>query len=75
VSRPAAINIDEKLYTVAELCDKLQLERHTVSKLFAREAGVVLLGTVETVRRKRKYQQLRVPQSVLTRVLARRMVR
>lgn len=73
--RPAAFNIEEELFTVAEVCEKLKLERHTVTKMFAHEAGCIRLGNVDTVRGKRKYRMLRIPQSLLTRVLARRMVR
>jgi hypothetical protein len=51
--------IIEKLYTLAQICEHLQLERHTVVKLFSKDPNVFKFGT-----------RLRIPESSLHRVLA-----
>ncbi len=73
--RSAAINIQDKLFTVAEVAALLRLDRHVVTGMFVGESGVLVLGNAETVRGCRKYRQLRIPQSVLNRVVARNTVR
>jgi len=75
VSKPAVVNIQEKYLTVAQVCELLQLERHSVMKMFAGESGVIVLGVAETTRGCRKYRMLRIPQSVLNRVISRRTIR
>jgi hypothetical protein len=75
VPKPTAVNTQEKYLTVAEVAALLRLDRHVVTGMFAGESGVVVLGNAETVRGCRKYRQLRIPQSVLNRVVARNTVR
>ena len=65
----------QPLLTVSDIAKILRLDRHTVTALFAREPGTVVLGNRETVRGRRRYRHLRVPQAVLNRVLARYSVR
>jgi hypothetical protein len=74
MSRPAAVT-QENYYTVHEVSAALRVDRHTVAALFAGETGVLTLGTQVTTRGRRRYRQLRIPQSVLNRVIARRSVR
>ena len=73
--KPAAVITTEKFHTVYEIAALLRIDRHAVTDLFAAEPGVLVLGSPETVRGCRKYRQLRIPQSVLNRVLARVTVR
>lgn len=67
--------LNEPLFTVLEVSKQLKLDRHAVTDLFANEKGVLVLGEPETTRGSRRYRQLRIPQSVLNRVLARKTVR
>lgn len=50
----------EPHYTVAEIADQWKLSRDTVRKIFAKEAGVLVVGE--------GYQTLRIPESVKARV-------
>jgi len=62
-------------YTVPEISKLLRVDRHTVTRLFANESGVLILGNRETRCGQRKYRMLRIPSAVLNRVLARCTVR
>ena len=63
--------LEEKIYTIPEISDRLKLDRHIITGLFKDERGVIVYGNCETVKRRRKYRSFRVPESVLVRVLAR----
>ena len=65
----------EQFFTVPEIAKQLRLDRHTVTSLFERERGVVVVGNPETTRGPRRYRTLRVPASVLNRVISRMSVR
>jgi hypothetical protein len=65
----------EQFFTVPEIAKQLRLDRHTVTSLFERERGVVVVGNPETTRGHRRYRTLRVPASVLNRVISRMSVR
>ncbi len=65
----------EKIYTVGEIAEMLQISDTRVISIFADEAGTINLGTSTGTKQKRRFRQLRIPASVLTRVIARRTVR
>ncbi len=57
----------ERHYSVPEMADLRGISEKTVRRLFDGEDGVLRWGRGETAR-KRAYQNLRIPQSVLIRV-------
>jgi hypothetical protein len=61
----------EPHYSVPQVAAMWHVSEKTVRRLFYGEAGVLLWGSSETAR-KRGYQNLRIPQSVLIRVHHRR---
>lgn len=61
----------EPILTIPQIAERLQIDRHVVTRLFANERGVICIGTSETRSGKRKYRNLRVPLSVFNRVIAR----
>lgn len=61
--------MDEKLQTVAEVAEMLGVSTDTVRRMFADESGVIDFGRHEATRGKRRYRLLRIPQSVLDRVV------
>ena len=62
----------DPVFTVDEVALLLKLSRDTVIKIFGDEAGVIDMGSPFTTKRARRYRVLRIPQSVINRVLARR---
>lgn len=52
-----------------QIADLLQLSTDTVIRMFEKEPGVLVVGDAEGTRGKRRYRTLRVPESVLQRVL------
>ena len=61
----------EPHYSVPEVATMWHVTEKTVRRLFEGEPGVLNWGRQETVRR-RRYQNLRIPESVLIRVHRRR---
>jgi hypothetical protein len=61
--------LDEDVFTVAEVAEKLQVKRDTVRRLFVNEPGVIVISFPR--RGRRAYRTLRIPQTVLRRVLTR----
>jgi len=61
----------EKHYSVPEVAELWHVSEKTVRRLFEHEGGVLQWGSPETLR-KRGYQNLRIPESVLIRVHQRR---
>jgi hypothetical protein len=57
----------ERHYTVGEIGKMWALSEKTIRRMFEEEPGVLQWGSPET-RRKRGYQTLRIPESVLLRV-------
>jgi Fic family protein len=57
----------EKHFSVKEIANLWGLSRNTITRIFSHEAGVLKHGRAETMH-KRKYFQLRIPESVLIRV-------
>jgi hypothetical protein len=65
------MQITDPMFTVDEVAALLKIERWSVIHKFVDEAG---MGSPTTTKRARKYRVLRIPQSVINRVLARRRV-
>ena len=63
------VAVDEPLLTLSEVADRLKVNEATVRRLFAAEPGVIVICFPR--KGKRVYRTLRIPESVLTRVLAR----
>lgn len=66
--------MNEQYLTVAEVAEMLDVSRDTVRRMFANEPGVVNVGPQRS-RTGRPYRVLRIPRSVLERVLAGRAVK
>jgi len=60
----------KQIFTIAECGKILGHSRQTVSRIFEKEPGVIVIERPETSR-KRGYRSITVPRSVLTRVLGR----
>jgi hypothetical protein len=58
----------ERHYTVIEIAEMWSLSKDAVRRLFAKEPGVVVLGSTHTRGGKRRYRTLRIPESVVERV-------
>lgn len=67
--------MNEQFRTVAEVAQMLGVSKDTVRRLFADEPGVIDLGRRESTRGKRRYRVLRIPSSVVNRVLNNRSVK
>jgi Mn-dependent DtxR family transcriptional regulator len=66
----------EKLaYTASQVADMMGLSRPTVTAMFRKERGVILMGRNRTEKGKRRYESLRIPHHVYQRVLSRLSVR
>jgi hypothetical protein len=64
--------MEKHAYTVAEVATGLS--RQTVTRMFERERGVLILGRPETMHKKR-YRRVSIPRAVYERVVQRLMVR
>jgi AraC-like DNA-binding protein len=62
------------VYSVAEVALMLGLSRSTVTRLFERERGVIVLERPEKMH-KRRYRSIRIPIAVYERVIQRMTVR
>jgi len=67
--------MNEEFRTVAQVAEMLGVSKDTVRRLFADEPGIIDLGRRETTRHKRRYRVLRIPASVLDRVVNRKRVK
>jgi len=72
IKSPADIDPAKTEYTVNEVAAITGWSRDTIIRRFANERGVRVEGNTETVKGRRKYRQLRIPKSVLTRILTRK---
>ncbi len=63
------MEVDDSVFTVAEIAKKLKIETDTVRRLFGSEPGVIVITSADS--RKRLYRTLRIPANVLLRVLTR----
>ena len=64
--------MDEKLLSIAEVADMLNISRDTVRRMFVGESGVINVGPRPGG--SRRYLVLRIPLGVLKRVIAAREV-
>jgi AraC-like DNA-binding protein len=60
----------QEVYTVAEVAALTGLSRQTVTRMFEREKGVLILARPESLH-KRSYRSIRIPRAVYERVVAR----
>lgn len=65
--------IDEIVYTADELAARLKLHPATIRRMFIDEPGVIRLGHAG-LRGKKQYYSLRIPSSVVQRVVGRMKV-
>jgi hypothetical protein len=61
--------LEEHIFTVGEIAEKLQVKGDTIRRLFLNEPGVIVICFPR--KGKRVYRTVRIPDSVLNRVLAR----
>jgi hypothetical protein len=61
----------EKHFTVKDIAGVWNLSPVAVRRLFLNEPGVLVIGRREASRRKRVYRTLRIPESVVSRVMDR----
>lgn len=66
--------MEDELFSVAEVAARLKISVDTVTRLFENEPGVIDLGAPEA-RHKRRYRILRIPSSVLNRMLQKRRIK
>jgi predicted ArsR family transcriptional regulator len=66
--------MNEQYLTVAEVAKMLDVSKDTVRRMFTEEPGVIDVGA-QRRRASRPYRILRIPRSVLERVLAGRAVK
>ena len=66
--------MNKQYLTIAEVAVMLEVSRDTVRRMFAEEPGVINVGP-QRRRTGRLYRVLRIPRSVLERVLAGRAVK
>lgn len=64
----------KEAYTVQEVAGMTGLSRQTVTRMFEREPGVIILKRPETMH-KRSFRTIRIPRAVYERVIARLMVK
>ena len=69
-SQPVTEALPARYYSAREIAELLNLSQDSVRKLFQDEPGVLVLGD-QSSKYKRRYTTLRVPDSVLRRVLRR----
>lgn len=62
------------MFSVAEIAAHSKISADKVTRLFEDEPDVIDLGTPETMH-KRRYRVLRIPASVLNRVLRKRRIK
>lgn len=66
--------MDEEIYSIAEIAKILKVSTDKVVRLFQDEPGVINLGAPEKLH-KRRYRILRIPASVMHRVLQQRRIK
>jgi AraC-like DNA-binding protein len=58
--------MEKQAYTVAEVAALIGLSRNTVTRMFERERGVIILKRPERMH-KRRYRSIRIPRAVFER--------
>jgi AraC-like DNA-binding protein len=66
--------IEKQVYTVAEVATMMGFSRGTVTRMFERERGVLIVVRPESLH-KRRYRSIRIPRTVYERVLNRLAVK
>ena len=66
--------MEDEIYSVAEIAAQLKISVDNVTRMFEDEPGVIDLGAPEKMH-KRRYRILRIPASVLNRVLQKRRIK
>ena len=66
--------MEDEIYSVAEIAAQLTISVDKVTPMFEDEPGVIDLGAPEKMH-KRRYRILRIPASVLNRVLQKRRIK
>jgi hypothetical protein len=66
--------VEDELFSVAEVAVRLKISADKVTRMFEDEPGVIDLGGPELMH-KRRYRILRIPGSVLNRVLQKRRIK
>ena len=66
--------MDDELFSVAELAARFKISADKVTRMFEDEAGVLDLGAPEKMH-KRRYRILRIPASVVNRVLQKHRIK
>ena len=69
------VDPNKAVFTPNEVAAMLGWSRDTVIRRFSREPGVRVDGNIETTKERRRYRQLRIPKSVLNRVINRKTVK
>jgi hypothetical protein len=62
--------VKQEVYTVAEVAELTGFSRSTVTRMFEREKGVLILARPESLH-KRSYRSIRIPRAVYERVVRR----
>jgi hypothetical protein len=70
VAQPTLDSPPERHYAVREVAGILNLSDDKVRRMFQEEPGVLVIGD-QTTKSKRRYTTLRIPESVLKRVVRR----
>jgi len=63
-----------RAYSVVEVAEMMGLSRDTVTRIFEKERGVLIIERPET-KHKRRYRSIRIPQHVYERVIHKLSVR
>jgi hypothetical protein len=71
----SSATILERLYTVDQVAEMWHLSRDKIIARLENEPGVVVFGSSENTKTTRRYRVLRIPASVLHRVIGRLSVR
>jgi hypothetical protein len=66
--------VEDELYSVAEVATRLKISADKATRIFEDEPGVIDLGAPEQTH-KRRYRILRVPASVVNRVIQKRRIK
>jgi AraC-like DNA-binding protein len=66
--------MENQAYTVAEVAALTGFSRRTVTRMFERERGVLILSRPESMH-KRSYRSIRIPRAVYERVINRLTVK
>lgn len=66
--------MEDEIYSVEELAERYKISADKVTRIFEDEPGVIDFGAPETMH-KRRYRILRIPASVVNRVLQKRRIK